>query len=88
MELTSEAIDAYKTIMENPSQYGFSFRPLVDCFVGSDDATPKHILFNEYLAYIQKPLPKVIFYIIMDQLYPQAKAPTGEFGYRIKFKPA
>lgn len=87
IELSPASVNAYKTIMEDPLGYGFDFRPLKDCFEPSEVATPKHILFKEYVEYIQKPLPKVMFYIIMDGLFPVAKAPNGDFGYKLKFKP-
>lgn len=87
IELNPESVNAYKTIIENPSAHGFNFRPLKDCFEVSEVATPKHILFNEYVAYIGKPLPKVMFYIIMDGLHKTFKAPDGLFGYNLKFKP-
>ena len=87
MEINEESINAYKTIIENPQDYGFSFKPLGECFnEANDDPTPKHILFKEYVDYIQKPLPKVFFYLIMDRLYPQGKASSGHFGYKVKLK--
>jgi len=87
IELNTASVNAYKTIMEGPLAYGFDFRPLSECFEPSEVATPKHILFKEYVEYIQKPLPKVMFYIVMDGLYPVVKASSGEFGYKLKFKP-
>lgn len=38
-----------------------------------DESTPQHILFNEYIAYLKRPLPKFMFYIIMDEIYPESK---------------
>ncbi len=85
MELSPQAVDAYKKLIETPSEFGFDFKPLKDCFIQTDNATPKHILFEQYVDYIKKPLPKIMFYIIMDGIYPQAKAPNGDLGYLIKF---
>lgn len=87
MELNEQSVAAHKTILENPSAYGFSFLPLQDCFEPSDIAIPKHILFKQYLDYISIPLAKVFFYIIMDGMYSVAKAPNGDLGYKVKFTP-
>jgi hypothetical protein len=88
MDLNEESINAYKTILEDPAKHGFDFRPLSECFEKAEQATPAHLLFKEFLDYIQKPLPKVFFYIIMDRLYPKAKAPNGDMGYLVTFKKA
>lgn len=87
LTLSPGLIDAYKTIMQDPAAHGFIFRPLNECFETSEAATPKHILFKEYVDYIDKPLPKVIFYIVMDALYSTAKAANGDLGYKVKFIP-
>ena len=53
-------------------------------FVRSEVYTPKHLLFKKFIEGTKwKGLPKLIFYIIMDDLYPRSigKAESGELGY-------
>lgn len=53
----------------------------------AETATPKHILFKEFTEQTKwKGLPKVIYYILMDELFPQAKAADGNLGYMAKLK--
>lgn len=87
MEINEQSIAAYKEVMTDPAKHGIDIRPLAECFEDSDLATPKHILYKEYIEYINKPLPKVFFYLVMDSLYAIGKAPDGCLGYFLKFKP-
>lgn len=53
-------------------------------FIRSATFTPKHLLFQKFIEGTKwKGLPKVIFYILMDELYPQSigKAECGNLGY-------
>lgn len=53
-------------------------------FIMSEKCIPKHILFKEFTEKTKwKGVPKIIFYILMDDLYPKsiAKAPDGNLGY-------
>lgn len=86
MELNPQVIDAYKQILLEPSKYGFDFTPLKECFEKSEVVTAKHILFQQYGEYIDKPLPKVIFYIIMDEVFGfcNSKDEKGDLGYNLK----
>jgi hypothetical protein len=67
--LNEESIAAYKELMTNPTVHGLDMKPLKDCFRETENVTPKHILYEQYIELIQKPLPKVMFYIIMDEVY-------------------
>jgi hypothetical protein len=67
--LNEESIAAYKELMTNPTVHGLDMKTLKDCFRETENVTPKHILFEQYRDLIQKPIPKVIFYIIMDEVY-------------------
>jgi hypothetical protein len=89
MQLTPETINAYKTILTDPASYKMDFKPIAECFIHSDITTPKHILFEQYASYINKPLPKLIFYIIMDEMYKDVvgKAPDGCLGFFLKLNP-
>jgi len=88
MLLNEQSIAAYKKILSEPHNHGLSFRPITSCFEISEDVTPKHILFNQFST--EAPMcPKLIFYIIMDELYPnligKAKTEGGELGFYLKF---
>ena len=90
--LCPESIDAYKTLLTHPADHGLTFRPLAECFRESDTVTPKHELYATFINYLQKPLPKVMFYIIMDELYSSLidveKLPdgtNGNLGYKLAF---
>lgn len=88
MNLTPQAVDVYKQLMTNPNEHGFfDYKPLAECFEECEEVTPKHILFESYKAYLKRDLPKVIFYIIMDELYGKLIAKderTGNLGYKLK----
>lgn len=86
MELNEQSVAAYEKLMTDPSTHGLPFRPLSGCFMESETVRPAHLLFEDYTQEVPA-CPKVIFYIIMDKLYPQTKgkAPTGEYGYRLEF---
>lgn len=86
MELTPALISAYRDIIFNPSKHGLEFKPMKDCFEKSDEVTAKHILHFKFMIYINKPLPKVIFYILMDELFGfgDGKDENGYLGYHLK----
>lgn len=53
-------------------------------FILSETCTPKHLLFKDFTEKTKwKGLPKLIFYILMDETFPKsiAKAPDGNLGY-------
>lgn len=89
MELNPESVNAYKELMTNPKENGLDIPSLDECFEIAEVATAKHILYESYLNKINKPLPKVFFYIIMDELYFKLieKAPDGNLGYKLTLKP-
>lgn len=52
-----------------------------------DVATATHLLFKEFIEKTKwKGLPKIIFYILMDDLFPIAKADDGNLGYKAILK--
>ena len=92
IQLTPGHVAAYKELLINPEKNGFDFRPITECFRESETVTPKHELFNVYIEYLQKPLPKAMFYIIMDELYGHltgrainAEGEPGNLGYKLEF---
>lgn len=53
-------------------------------FIRSETFIPKHLLFQKFIEGTKwKALPKLIFYIIMDDIYPRSigKAECGNLGY-------
>lgn len=69
MVLSEDTINAYEELMTNPTVHGLDFKPLKECFRETETVTPKHILYEQYLELIQKTIPKVVFYIVMDDAY-------------------
>lgn len=89
MELSKESVNAYKELLKNPKKHGLDFNPMSECFEISDKVTPKHLLYEQYVQYLQKPLPKVMFYIIMDEEYSDLigkDEESGNIGFRLTFK--
>ena len=90
--VTPDVINHYKDLLKHPEKYGCTYQPLHEVFVKCDEVTPQDILFNQYLNYIKKPLPKVVFYIIMEQEFAAYKGVEpkdengkgGRIGYRLK----
>lgn len=92
MQLNKATINQYKDFLENPQKYDCNYKPIKECFAPSKHVTPQDKLYELYIAHIDKPLPKVVFYIIMQELYDEyrGKAPYdektkkgGEFGYAL-----
>ncbi len=87
MTLSPEAVAAYKKLMTEPKENGLDIQPLSEVFEITEDATAKHLLYEQYLTKINKTkdqLPKVFFYIIMDETYQQKKAADGNLGYCVR----
>lgn len=87
MVLSPQAVNAYKELLTNPKSHGLSFNPLNECFEETQEITPRHELYEAFLNYLQKPLPKIMFYIIMDEMYSPLIGKderTGDIGYRLK----
>lgn len=88
--INEETIAAYRTILQNPSQYhaDFNFTPIKDFFIPSETLTAQHILAQEYISHINLCLPKLILYIIMNELFgnPNGKDEDGNLGYYLKSK--
>ena len=85
--LCPESVSAYKELMTNPKANGLDMPSLAECFEEAESGTAKHILFKEYLERIgNKPLPKVFFYIVMDELHSNkiVKCADGNIGYKLK----
>jgi hypothetical protein len=76
MNITPELIEASRTKINMPQYY----EP-------AEVATPKHILFAEFIEKTEwKGLPKLMYYIIMDKEFSVGKAPNGDLGYKVTLK--
>lgn len=83
--LCPETINAYKELITNPQKHGLDITPITDFFIESTVVIPKHLLAKAYIEHINKPLPKVILYIIMDEIYGccREKDDNGDLGYKL-----
>lgn len=88
--LTKETVAQYTDFLVNPKKYGCDYKPMKECFTKSDHYEPQHLLYNQYINYIQKPLPKLVFYIIMQEQFPNyygkdtREGTRHDFGYKLK----
>ncbi len=90
MKITPELVESFKEILNNPSKYNFDYMPFKDCFVDSDIITPKHILAEQYMNYLNNSaVNKFIVYLLMDAEFGfcHGKADSGESGYKLKISP-
>lgn len=85
MELTPQLIEAFKVKMNDPAARG-DHRLMKDCIVAADEPTDNSEMFD--LIQTDFPnLPKLVFYIIMDETYPMAKTAQGTIGHMAKYIP-
>lgn len=90
--LTKETIAQFTDFLVNPQKYNCNYKPLKECFVEGDHYEPQHLLYNQYVNYIKKPLPKPFFYIIMQEQFPEyygkdmrkGKGFRHDLGYKLK----
>jgi hypothetical protein len=89
IDLNESTIEAYERLVCNPSVYQLKFRSIKECFVESNEVTAKHILAGEYIRNETPLLPKLICYIIMDNIFGQCdgKDANGNLGYHLKYVP-
>jgi hypothetical protein len=87
IQLTPETISAYKKLITNPKENGLPFDAIADCFEKNETVVAKHELADAYIKHIDKPLPKAILYIIMDDIFGQCngKDGNGNLGYYLRF---
>ena len=78
------------TFLKNPKKYKCSYKPLREVFKETDKYIPQDKLYKKYIDYIKKPLPEVIFYIIMRETFEEfGGCETDEdgkpmdYGYRL-----
>jgi hypothetical protein len=85
MTINEQSISAYKQILTNPAEFNMPFKSIDDIFEPSSTAIAKHIVYEKYQRIIDRNIPKLIFYIIMDGIFAQRKADDGNLGYLLKF---
>jgi hypothetical protein len=85
MILNEDSIAAYRELIINPSKNGMEFASLSEIFSENSISLPKDLVYSKYIEIIKKPLPKIFFYIIMDEIYKSSKSENGDLGYLIKF---
>lgn len=87
MILNEQTVLVYQELLTNPGGHGLSFKPITECFSKSDTCVAKHELFNSYNEYLGGRLPKVIGYIIMDNVFGvcSGKDESGNLGYYLQF---
>lgn len=86
MQLTPELIDAYKQLITDPKKHGLNdITPVTEFFDKSEVVTAKHELAKAYMDHVARPLPKLVLYIIMDDLFGQCdgKDVKGLLGYHL-----
>jgi len=87
MQLTPQVISEFKKIISNPKDYNFQFPAFDEIFEKSDTPIAKHLAYNKYISIIKnRNLTKMIFYIIMDEVFEVKKCEDGDLGYCVKFK--
>lgn len=88
--LSPATVQAYKTLLTEPESNGLNFKPINEVLLPSEACTAQHILYKQFLDYLQKPLPKVIFYILMEEMFWQYAGhdERGLFGYKLEINPA
>lgn len=97
--MTPAVVERYKDFLVNPKKWGCTYKPLHEVFVEGDHYTPQDELFDEYIKYLNKPLPEFMFFIVMGEEFPEyggcdewdtvnEKGETvhhrGNFGYKLK----
>jgi hypothetical protein len=89
IELTPAAIEAYKEAVSNPSKHNLKMRLFAECLQKSETITASHILFDAYHKNENHKVPKVIFYMLLEDIYGQAQGKDGDgyAGYFLSFKP-
>lgn len=94
--LTPHTIALYTDMLVNPQKYNCDYKPLKECFRIAKKVTPQDELYEQYVSYINKPVPKPVFYIIMRNMYPllfgadwckddSGELIRGRLGFKLEF---
>ena len=86
MIIDTNSINVIKSFLCFPQKYGLTYMPIWKCFNITNVVTSQDKLYEHYVEYINKPLPKTIFYIILKMMYNHYSGidkNSGNFGYRL-----
>lgn len=85
--ITEELVANVKVGMLDPKAAGRPQRPLSEIFTPADEVTAKHVLAGCLKAYDYPRMPKLLIYIIMDEIYGVAKDKdkSGAAGYHLQY---
>ncbi|NDV96467.1 hypothetical protein D0T84_16320 [Dysgonomonas sp. 521] len=89
MVLNEQTVNAYKELLINPQKHNLKITSITDFFAPSEIVIAKDILAKSYIDHINKPVPKIIIYIIMDDLYGaciEKDSNNGNLGYKLTYK--
>lgn len=89
MNLSPESLNVFRTLMSKPKDFNLDFKSLSELMEEGDTIIAKHVLYEEYLLRIKRKesqLPKIFFYLVIDELYEQGVSKEKEFGYYVKWK--
>jgi hypothetical protein len=84
MVLNEATVGMFRSLVLHPEQHGLPFPTLKECFEVATSAKANHLLYEDYLLLIEnRPLPKVIFYILMTEVFGpmNGKDEKGNLGY-------
>jgi len=87
MTLTPELIAFYKNALTNPKENELAFPSISEVFEPADTAIAKDVAYGYYLGAVERStsqIPKIVFYIVMDELFQQGLTDNSEMGYLIK----
>lgn len=86
IQLTPELIDRYQSWLTDPKAHNLPFEALHECFEVADTVTAKHILAEQYIKRINRKIPKIIIYVIMDREFGECdgKDENGFLGYDLR----
>lgn len=89
MYVTPESVASFKEWMTEPSKFDLPIRPLSEMFKESETVTASHIIFQQADQEYKRSIPKIFFYIVMEQVYGQAvhKDSRGDLGYKMEYVP-
>jgi hypothetical protein len=90
MNLTKDTIAVYTDLLTKPNEHGLDIPALSEVIETTEEATAKYLIYELYLVRVGRSkhvIPKVVFYIIMDNLYPIKKDEGGYLGYCVRVKP-
>lgn len=86
--ITPAVIEMFQKSLTDPKGNNLPFDSMAECFEKSETVTAKHTLAEQYQKRINRQIPKLILYIVMDNVFGQCdgKDSSGCLGYHLKVK--